>query len=557
MTSTKPSAPTNLEPGCQAETGLFCARKHWSVYWIIIALTLVTLTARVMHVQNFGSRGDTPFFSANDRSRWCTVHSLVDYGTYEIDRVINRTADIHWDTIDKVRHVGADGQFHYYSSKPPFLATVVAGQYYLLQKLTGWRIDQETIPIVRVLLWFNMVLPFGLFLWSLARVLDRMIVADWTRYYVLAVGGCGTFLSTFSITLNNHVPAAVVTMLVIDGMDLMMRGRATSRTFVIVGICAALSFTFELPALSLLTMAVLVSVISNWRKSLILLLPPAVVIVVANFFMNFLAHGELGLAYSHRHDGPEITQLNGNFEQTLLSGQLPIELKQAILNSAHAGTIQSMSEPYVEQGSWMGAESAEEKRWVVRDRVSTGQFAILQLPGNVYVVKSWSNWYDFPGSYWAANNPKRSTVDRGTRQIPKYLFHCLFGHHGILSLTPLWVLSAAGLLVLLRDRWMGLRFISGGGLVLTLVILVFYLQQPEHDRNYGGQTSGLRWTFWLIPFWLLGLVPIVQRMAAKPWQRLTLLVLLIISALSAAYSWPNPWVHPWLYEVWPNWLFPA
>lgn len=557
MKSTPSSTKPLEEPGCQAETGLFCARKHWSVYWIIIVLTLVTLTARVMHVQNHKSRGDTPFFSANDRSRWCTVHSLVDFGTFEIDRIIERESEIHWDTIDKVRHVGADGQFHYYSSKPPFLSTIVAGQYYVLQKLTGWRIDRETLPVVRILLWLNLVLPYGIFLWSLARVLDRLIVADWTRYFVLAVAGCGTFLTTFAITLNNHIPAAVATMLVIDGLDLMLRRRATSKSFLLAGAAAGLVFAFELPGLSLLALATLIAVIVNWKKAITLFLPPALAVVAVAALANFMAHGELGLAYSHRHDGPEIATVTGDFESALQSGQLPVEIQQAVLNTSEASAMQSMREPYVEQGSWMGAETEKQKRWVVRDRVATGQFAIVQSGEAEFLVRSWGNWYDFPGSYWAANNPKRSTVDRGTRQPPKYLFHCLFGHHGIFSLTPLWILSAAGLIVLVRDRWMGLQTLAIIGIVLTLVILAFYLRQPEHDRNYGGQTSGLRWTFWLIPFWLLGLVPIVQRMAAKPWQRMVLLALLVISALSAAYSWTNPWVHPWLYEVWPNWLFPA
>ena len=39
-------------------------------------------------------------------------------------------------------------------------------------------------------------------------------------------------------------------------------------------------------------------------------------------------------------------------------------------------------------------------------------------------------------------------------------------------------------------------------LVLTVPVLAFYTWNPK-ARNYGGSTQGLRWLFWLIPFWLL------------------------------------------------------
>ena len=57
-----------------------------------------------------------PFLSANDRSRWMTIRSLVEHGTYEIDEIVGQPT---WDTIDMVQHRGRDGELHLYSSKPP------------------------------------------------------------------------------------------------------------------------------------------------------------------------------------------------------------------------------------------------------------------------------------------------------------------------------------------------------------------------------------------------------------------------------------------------------
>ena len=108
--------------------------------------------------------GDTAFLSANDRSRWATVACLVERGTYVIDEQIAIANPIHrnrrpWNSIDKVRHLGADGSQHYYSSKPPLLATMVAGVYWLVHQITGMTLTQYPAYVPRlILLLFNLPL---------------------------------------------------------------------------------------------------------------------------------------------------------------------------------------------------------------------------------------------------------------------------------------------------------------------------------------------------------------------------------------------------------------
>ena len=84
-------------------------RRQW-IYLLLIAIALGSFLARATHTRARDKQ--TPFLSANDRSRWCNVASLLDYGTYEIDRVIKRKG---WDSIDKVSHYGRDGKQHFYS----------------------------------------------------------------------------------------------------------------------------------------------------------------------------------------------------------------------------------------------------------------------------------------------------------------------------------------------------------------------------------------------------------------------------------------------------------
>src|SRR5690606_7312868 len=59
------------------------------------------------------------------------------------------------------------------------------------------------------------------------------------------------------------------------------------------------------------------------------------------------------------------------------------------------------------------------------------------------------NWYDYEytvggktrESYWR----NRQGIDRGEPSKGVYALHALVGHHGVFSLTPVWLLSFAGM----------------------------------------------------------------------------------------------------------------
>src|SRR5260370_32633473 len=82
---------------------------------------------------------------ANDISRWCTVWSLLERGTYAIDECPwqNRTQD----KVQKTVSENGTQVTHYYSSKPPLLPTLIAGVLYPFRVATGGplgrTVDQE------------------------------------------------------------------------------------------------------------------------------------------------------------------------------------------------------------------------------------------------------------------------------------------------------------------------------------------------------------------------------------------------------------------------------
>src|ERR1700686_641702 len=118
----------------------------------IMAINSVDVLALETHLHREGRKDwqrERPFLSANDRSRWSTVRSLVEQGTYAIDDVV---AQRGWDTIDMVKHLGSDGQEHLYSSKPPLLATLMAAEYWLINRLTGATLARHPYEIGRFML---------------------------------------------------------------------------------------------------------------------------------------------------------------------------------------------------------------------------------------------------------------------------------------------------------------------------------------------------------------------------------------------------------------------
>jgi hypothetical protein len=171
--------------------------------------------------------------------------------------------------------------------------------------------------------------------------------------------------------------------------------------------------------------------------------------------------------------------------------------------------------------------------------------------------ESWnpSNWYDFAirlpngrllESYWRA--PKG--VDRGEPSRATYAWHAIVGHHGILSLTPAWLLVAPGLALLAcRRRHVGERGLAASIAAVSVVVVAFYIMRPQADRNYGGTTSGFRWVFWLAPLWLAAVTPAADILGRTRAGRVAAAILLGASALSVAYPTWNPWTRPWIEQA--------
>jgi hypothetical protein len=624
------------------------ARK--TAYVVLIVVACGAMTGRILTVSTtIGSGRDpivTPLLSANDRSRWATIRALVDHNTYAIDEVIQvkevrpngvEVADREWNSIDKVKRKGKDGEWQYYSSKPTLLPTLVAGQYWLIKNATGARFDVEsrklrafyTFYIVRIILILTNVLPLAIAFVLLARMVDRFGTTDWGRIFVVACATFGTMLTTFAVTLNNHIPAAVsATIAIYCVLRIWCDDRRDWWLFALGGLFAAFAAANELPALSLLAVCGLAALLKCPRRALLLFTPGALIVAGAFFGINYHAHESLRPPYMHWGDGPlvkdvkeidlaaidqyrispklrqvlenedvylseatvvEVVQpgkewrLNDprqmlSFVASIREMQAPedqsiakedvvvVELipssrpdqkeRAAILETDHtwlfnqglltASDRSALSDAGLKLSvdTQVGLRDAGE-RWALFDPESKDKYSLV-VSAEKLRAHDWDNWYDFEGSYWSGD---RQGVDQGEPSKARYLFHTLIGHHGVFSLTPMWILAVVGICLLAGQRKNELFWFALAVAALSLAVIFFYtMTRPQHQRNYGGVACGLRWLFWLAPLWIVMMISAADRLAKYVSARVVALLLLLASAVSAGYASTNPWTDPWIYR---------
>ena len=156
MTETRSCPTTSPEPAVTSNPAVGQDPLQWAgwlgILMIVAAMSVVT--AKLID--------SPPLGSANDRSRWCTVWSLVERGTYQIDEIRKVPG---WDTIDLVKHEG-----HFYSTKPPLFTTLLAGLYWGIHWATGLNLLNDTATVARIMLLLVNILPFLFLVLLLARV---------------------------------------------------------------------------------------------------------------------------------------------------------------------------------------------------------------------------------------------------------------------------------------------------------------------------------------------------------------------------------------------------
>src|SRR5262249_29481209 len=217
------------------------------------------------------------------------------------------------------------------------------------------------------------VFPLALYLLMLQRLIEQLGTTDWGRLFVFASACFGTFITTFSVTLNNHMLATISTLVAAYPFLIASYNRNSAAApegrfalpsngwLLLSGISAGLTACLELPALTLVAALALAVLVAAPLRAL-LFLAPALLVFGSEFGLNKLA----------------------------LGAWLPIQSK--------------FGDP----------------------------------------------WYEYPGSHWLRPGPGqvKHGIDfaREHESVYAYAFNCLVGHHGLFSLTPIWLLSFAAMI---------------------------------------------------------------------------------------------------------------
>jgi hypothetical protein len=247
-----------------------------------------------------------PTFGSNDRSRWAAIRALVDEGTFVIgkrevyDDPKTDTGIVFepgFQTVDKVLH---PERREYFSTKPPLLTVLAAGQCWVLKQTLGWRVAEDRWLVVRaVLITFNL-LPFALYLWLLADLSIRLRTGAFTTYFLVAAGAFGGMAWPFLVTFTNHIPGMVAAMLALwCGVRIGLEQASAPRwLYAVAGLGAGLAFACELPALSLLAALFAFLLYLAPGRALALYLPFALIAPAAQTAADYIQLGQLTPTYA-------------------------------------------------------------------------------------------------------------------------------------------------------------------------------------------------------------------------------------------------------------------
>ncbi|HOW73646.1 MAG TPA: hypothetical protein PKY77_23855 [Phycisphaerae bacterium] len=450
-------------------------------------------------------------YCPNDASRWNTVYYLAKHGTYEYlpDYTVSwtngrgRTLDqlrpepehlaklepeerlkaeklpLHkeypfkigqkyyknpsevppfW-TIDMIAFRDKENAevYHYYSSKPPMLPTCLAGLVWVMEKASGGRIDFATTPwlVIRSTLILVQAIPFLIMVWLIRQHIFRLSESPFVRAFCLAAAALGTYLTAWSVTLNNHVIAATTGMVAVHAaLRIWYDGRRQWYWFALAGFFSAFTAAIELPA-GLLAVSVFLALLAkDWRRTLIAGLSAALIPATAALVTNYLATG-------------------------------------------------SVIPAYTEKGISGGC-------------------------------------YDYPGSYWLQPSGLDDLEGKESKSV--YVMHMLIGHHGFFFLTPVLLLSLAGIVGQIIRPAAPRRALAAFTLILTAIVTAVYAVQTS---DYGGTSEGFRWMFWVIPFWLVFLPMGVAPLANLRIGRGLCYLLLAVSVMSVGFALRTPWADSW------------
>ncbi len=150
------------------------------------------------------------------------------------------------------------------------------------------------------------------------------------------------------------------------------------------------------------------------------------------------------------------------------------------------------------------------------------------ISGNPLPFYTQEGIYEYAGSFLEADRKIRTF----TEPRINYLFHSLFGHHGMFVMSPVLLIGFAGLLSKMFTGGRGGR-IMWIGIAICMVTIAGYVVFRTY--NYGGWCIGMRWYILFMPLLMFAGLEILAKMA-KTWPGRIAVLVLIAMALPHQYQ---------------------
>ncbi|MET0385796.1 MAG: hypothetical protein ABW321_07545 [Polyangiales bacterium] len=268
------SAPSEPPP---AETLGVARATHTATELLRVALICATVCVALMLTFTQSKK------QTNSSSRIATMDSLVHDGTY----VINKS--YYAKTIDRVM-IGKDS----YSSKPPLFSTIGAGVYWVIHHTTHLTLrdkhQRETVvySLTLILAGIPHLILLGYAYALLRWFAPSVAAASWTLA-CLALGQLGL---AYSVTINNHVPAALAAFIAFYYAYGLRHGHLTKpRHWMLAGLAIGVAPTMDLGAVFLSAGIGLYLLSFDWRSTFKYLIPVALIPVAVNFGLTWYVMG--------------------------------------------------------------------------------------------------------------------------------------------------------------------------------------------------------------------------------------------------------------------------
>jgi len=384
---------------------------------------------------------DSSLENANTGSRYATIESLVDYGTYRIDN------SRYVRTIDKYQ---VDG--HYISSKPPVLPTLGAGVYWLYEQVTGRNIRHWEGEVVRLVSLCTGGLCHLIFLIYFYRLCVMLLARQQAIWITMAAASFAYLGVAYATAINNHSTAAALAVCGLYYACAIRRGQLQKWWYwPLTGFVLGLLPVIDLPGIAISGLIVLYLLAHDWKKTLFWLVPAMLPWLILHLWLTYQISGSLRPFYTNR------------------------ELK------------------------------------------------------------------NFAGFHF------RNATDIDGLREPKdiYAFNVLLGHHGVFSMTPLYLFGLWELVRCLRQR----RLLRES-LLCAVALCGFFGFYIFRTHNYGGWCVGMRWLVPVMPLLLLYFGIWIDRIKLTR----ALWVLVLSAFLVSCYNVQDGLSSPFQFSVWHNWL---